>query len=81
MRKVSKEECGSRLGEILNSLAEDGPVAIQHDGEDVAIVLTPDLFSALTEPFPANVNPRVVSLLRKSLVERWQVYKALSRLD
>ena len=79
MRKVSKEECGSRLGEILNSLAEDGPVAIQHDGEDVAIVLTPDLFSA--QPFQANVNPRVVSLLRKSLVERWQVYKALSRLD
>lgn len=81
MRKVSKEECGSRLEEIVSSLAEDGPIAIQHDGKDVAIILTPELFEALTEPFPPNVNPRVESLFRKSLVERWQVYKALSRLD
>jgi PHD/YefM family antitoxin component YafN of YafNO toxin-antitoxin module len=44
MRKVSNEECGSRLKQIVKSLAEDGPVAIQRDGEDVAIVLTPELF-------------------------------------
>jgi prevent-host-death family protein len=79
MSSIAATEAKNRFGQVLE-MARTGPVHVQKNGRDVAIVLSPDEFARLTsEALKPAVNPQVVRLHEQS-VERWhKVYEALAK--
>ena len=81
MRTIEKHSLDSQIEQLLTNLENDGPITIQSNGIDVAVILPPGLLTFLLEDAPANVNPRMAALFKKSLVKRWRVYKALQEME
>ena len=81
MRTIEKQSLGGQLEKILSDLENDGPITVQSNGIDVAVILPAGLLTTLLEEEPGSVNPRTAALFKKSLVERWTVYKALREIE
>lgn len=78
MNKVTASDAKNRFGQLLE-MARSGPVRIQKNGRDVAIVLSPDEFKRMAEAGQREPSPAVKALHEKS-AERWaKVYEALAR--
>ncbi|KRB01303.1 hypothetical protein ASD83_07275 [Devosia sp. Root685] len=79
MAEISATEAKNKFGQVLE-MAQAGPVRIQKNGRDVAVVLSPEQYAALQEQSVApRVNPLIVKLHGES-IKRWgKVYEALAK--
>ena len=75
----SATDAKNRFGEVLEA-ARKGPVHVQKNGRDVAVVLSPEEYGRLrdgeTKP---KVNPLVEKLHRESIERFGKVYEALAK--
>jgi prevent-host-death family protein len=79
MTKISATDAKNKFGQVLE-MAQAGPVHVQKNGRDVAVVLSPEQYLALqTATTAPRVNP-LVQKLHKDSVKRWgRVYEALAK--
>jgi prevent-host-death family protein len=79
MAEMTATDAKNRFGQMLE-MSRSGPVRIQKNGRDVAVVLSPEEFARLTADSNApRVNPLVMKLHQES-VKRWgKVYEALAK--
>ena len=76
MRTFDLAKPDAEVGEI--ALGETSPLRLQRDGRDVAIVLPSNLYEMLLKPEPETVRPVVAALLRRTLIEGADVFRALA---
>ncbi|HEV2896936.1 MAG TPA: type II toxin-antitoxin system Phd/YefM family antitoxin [Pseudaminobacter sp.] len=78
MKTLSATDAKNRFGELID-MAQAGPVRVQRQGRDVAVVLSPGEFRRLSEAAGDKVNPAVQKLHAES-AKRWaKVYEALAK--
>ena len=78
MKTLSASNAKNRFGELID-MAQSGPVRVQRQGRDVAIVLSPEEFQRLSDAAGDRVSPAVRKLHAES-VRRWaKVYRALAK--
>ncbi len=79
MSAITATEAKNRFGQLLE-MAQAGPVHVQKNGRDVAVVLSPEEFRRLLADKPApKVRPAVEVLLRRSIERHDELYKALAK--
>lgn len=61
MRTLTATDARNRFGELID-MAQAGPVFVQRQGRDVAVVLSPEEFRRLSEAASGKVNPAVRKL-------------------
>jgi antitoxin Phd len=78
MKILAATEAKNRFGELID-MAQSGPVRVQRQGRDVAVVLSPEEFRRLSEAAAGKVSPAVQRLHAES-AKRWaKVYEALAK--
>jgi prevent-host-death family protein len=79
MPAMTATEAKNRFGQALE-MAQAGPVHIQKNGRDVAVLLSAEEYRRLEEAMakPA-VNPAVIKLHEESLNRYRKVYEALAK--
>lgn len=78
MKSLSASDAKNRFGQLLD-LAQAGPVRVQRQGRDVAIVMWPEEYRRMADAARGKVNPAVEKLHAES-VSRWaRVYEALAK--
>jgi antitoxin Phd len=78
MKTIAATDAKNRFGELID-MAQSGPVRVQRQGRDVAVVLSPDEFRRLTEAASGKVSP-AVERLHAASAKRWsKVYEALAK--
>ena len=78
MKSLSATDAKNRFGELID-MAQAGPVRVQRQGRDVAVVLSPEEFRRLSEAASGKVSP-VVQRLHAESAKRWaKVYEALAK--
>jgi prevent-host-death family protein len=78
MKSFSASDAKNRFGQLLD-MAQAGPVRVQRQGRDVAIVMSPDEFRRMAEAARGRVNPAIERLHAES-ARRWaSVYEALAK--
>lgn len=79
MTAMSATDAKNKFGQLLE-MAQAGPVAIQKNGRDVGIMVSPEYFKQMHENQSASrVNPLVAKLHAESK-KRWgKVYEALAK--
>lgn len=79
MAEISATDAKNKFGQVLE-MAQAGPVRIQKNGRDVAVVLSPEQYSALqasaTQP---KIRPAIDGLMARSMERRKSLYEALAR--
>lgn len=79
MTRFTATDAKNRFGQVLD-LARTGPVTIEKNGRDVAVVLSAEEFARLmAETQKPRVNPRLEALLADSIERRRPVYEALAK--
>jgi len=79
MAEISATDAKNRFGQMLE-MAQAGPVRIQKNGRDVAVVLSPEQYSALQREGSApKVRPAIEELMARSVERRKSLYEALAR--
>ncbi len=78
MNKFTASDAKNRFGQLLE-LAQSGPVSIQKNGRDVAVVLSPEEFRRLAEAARNEPSPAVRALHEKSAARWAKVYEALAK--
>lgn len=77
MRRIAVGQAGSELDAVIEA-ARAEPVEIVHEGVGAAIVLSPTMFQALIGKAPGPARPELERLMRKSVEEHNQIYRALA---
>jgi prevent-host-death family protein len=78
MKTLTATDAKNRFGEMLD-MAQAGPVRVQRQGRDVAVVLSPEEFRRLSDAASGKVSPAVQKLHAES-ARRWAtVYEALAK--
>ena len=78
MKIIAASAAKNRFGELID-MAQSGPVRVQRQGRDVAVVLSPEEFRRLSEAASGKVSPAVQRLHADS-AKRWsKVYEALAK--
>jgi len=78
MKTLTATDAKNRFGELID-MAQAGPVRVQRQGRDVAVVLSPEEFRRLTDAASGKVSPAVERLHAES-AKRWgKVYEALAK--
>ncbi|WP_233280649.1 type II toxin-antitoxin system Phd/YefM family antitoxin [Devosia rhizoryzae] len=79
MAEISATDAKNKFGQVLE-MAQAGPVHVQKNGRDVAVVLSPEQYARLQA---ASAGPRVNPLVQKlhnDSLKRWgRVYEALAK--
>lgn len=79
MVQISATAAKNKFGQVLE-MAQAGPVHVQKNGRDVAVVISPEQYAALeaasTTP---KVRPAIEELMARSIKRRRSVYQALAR--
>lgn len=78
MKSFSASDAKNRFGQLLD-MAQAGPVRVQRQGHDVAIVMSPEEFRRMAEAVRGSVNPAVERLHAESAARWAAVYEALAR--
>ena len=79
MTEISATEAKNKFGQVLE-MAQAGPVRIQKNGRDVAVMLSPEQYAALQAANSApKVRPAIEELMARSTERRAALYKALAR--
>ena len=78
MNTFSASDAKNRFGQLID-LAQAGPVRVQRQGREVALVMSPEEYRRLAEAARGTVNPAVEKLHAES-ASRWgRVYEALAK--
>ena len=78
MNTFSASDAKNRFGQLID-LAQAGPVRVQRQGRDVAIIMSPEEYRRMAEAARGKVNPAVEKLHAES-AKRWaRVYEALAK--
>lgn len=79
MAVITATDAKNKFGQMLE-MAQAEPVRVQKNGRDVAVVLSPEDYSALLrQGEQPKVNPLIMKLHQDS-VKRWgKVYEALAK--
>lgn len=78
MRSFPASEAKNRFGQLID-MAQAGPVRVQRQGRDVAVVMSPEEFRRMAEAARGKVNPAVERLHAES-AKRWaSVYEVLAK--
>ena len=78
MKSFSASDAKNSFGQLID-MAQAGPVRVQRQGRDVAIVMSPEEFRRMAEAARGKVNPAVGRLHAES-AKRWaSVYEAQAR--
>ncbi|MBN9335884.1 MAG: type II toxin-antitoxin system prevent-host-death family antitoxin [Devosia sp.] len=76
---MSATDAKNKFGQVLE-MAQAGPVRIQKNGRDVAVVLSPEQYAALQAVNGTpKVRPAIEELMTRSLERRKSLYEALAR--
>ena len=78
MKTLTATDAYNRFGELID-MGHAGPVRVQRQGRDVAVVLSPEEFRRLSEAASAKVSPAVERLHAESATRWAKVYKALAK--
>lgn len=78
MAEMSATDAKNKFGQVLE-MAQAGPVRIQKNGRDVAVVLSAEQYSALQAAGAAKVRPAIDDLMQRSLARRKSLYEALAK--
>lgn len=78
MSKITATAARNRFGQFLE-MAQAGPVNVQKNGRDVAVLLSPAEFRRLQQNGASRVNPRLELLIDESMEQRDAIYKALAK--
>jgi antitoxin Phd len=78
MKAFSASAARNRFGH-LSDLALAGPVRVQRQGRDVAIVMSPKEYRRMAEAARGRINPAVEKLHRESATRWARVYEALAK--
>jgi prevent-host-death family protein len=78
MKTLTATDAKNRFGELID-MAQAGPVRVQRQGRDVAVVLSPEEFRRLSEAASGKVSPAVERLHAESATRWAKVYKALAK--
>jgi len=76
MKTFNATQAKNQFGQLLDD-AQAGPVAIQKNGRDIAVIVSQAEFARLTGASP--VRPMIKELHRRSIERRREVYKALAK--
>ena len=76
MKHFSATDAKNKFGEMMDELSR-GPVGIQKNGRDFAVILSADEFKKLTDP--TTMDSTIQTSLERSM-SRWNnVYEALAK--
>jgi len=79
MANITATEAKNKFGQVLE-MAQAEPVRIQKNGRDVAVVMSPEQYAALTAQNNApKVRPIVETLMARSIERRKSLYEALAK--
>lgn len=79
MAEISATDAKNKFGQVLE-MAQAGPVRIQKNGRDVAVVLSAEQYAALQRAAePPKVRPAIEELMARSIERRKSLYEALAR--
>jgi prevent-host-death family protein len=79
MAEISATDAKNKFGQVLE-MAQAGPVRIQKNGRDVAVVLSAEQYAALQAANGApKVRPVIEDLMARSVERRKSLYEALAR--
>ena len=79
MAEISATDAKNKFGQVLE-MAQAGPVRIQKNGRDVAVVISPEQYAALQrESAPPKVRPAIEDLMARSIERRKSLYEALAK--
>lgn len=79
MSTISATDAKNRFGQVLEQ-ARTEPVRIQKNGRDVAVVLSPEEYRALSENSARDkVNPAVRALHDENVKRFGKVFEALAK--
>jgi antitoxin Phd len=78
MKSFSASDAKNRFGQLLD-LAQAGPVRVQRQGRDVAIVMSPDEYRRMADAARGKVSPAVEKLHAESATRWARVYEALAK--
>lgn len=78
MKSFSASDAKNRFGQLLD-LAQAGPVRVQRQGRDVAIVMSPDEYRRMADAARGKVSPAVETLHAESATRWARVYEALAK--
>jgi prevent-host-death family protein len=79
MSEITATDAKNKFGQMLE-MAQKEPVRIQKNGRDVAVLISPEQYSALVnrEAQP-KVRPLVETLMARSIARRRSLYEALAK--
>jgi prevent-host-death family protein len=76
---ISATDAKNRFGELLEE-ARKGPVHVQKNGRDVAVVISPEEYARYQEALKkSGVNPLIARLHEESHARWGKVYEALAK--
>ncbi len=78
MTEISATDAKNRFGQVLE-MARTGPVHVQKNGRDVAVVISPEEYRRLQEGNAPKVRPSIERLLERSIERRRALYEALAK--
>jgi prevent-host-death family protein len=79
MQVMTASDAKNKFGQLLDT-AQTGPVRVQRQGRDVAVVLSPSEYERLTSKANGlRVNPLVEQLHSETMNEFDEVFKALAK--
>lgn len=78
MAAMSATDAKNKFGQVLE-MAQAGPVRIQKNGRDVAVVLSAEQYSALQAAGTTKVRPAIDDLMQRSMARRKSLYEALAK--
>ena len=79
MAEISATDAKNKFGQVLE-MAQAGPVRIQKNGRDVAVVISPEQYAALQRESAApKVRPAIEELMARSIERRKSLYEALAK--
>lgn len=79
MNHITATDAKNRFGQVLEQ-AQSGPVHVQKNGRDVAVVISPAEYQRLQDAATApSVNPKVRQLLEDTMNRRKALYQALAK--
>jgi prevent-host-death family protein len=79
MADISATDAKNKFGRVLE-MAQAGPVHIQKNGRDVAVVVSPEQFAAMVAAsVKPKVRPAIEELMARSIERRRSLYEALAK--
>lgn len=79
MSSITATDAKNRFGQVLE-MARTGPVHVQKNGRDVAVVLSPEEYARYREVMEKpKVRPAIEDLLQRSIKKHDALYRALAK--